>query len=61
MKENLYKQIKYLIKNKKKREKIQKNSFSKNVEHIISENTKIIDKIRQECLPYSNFNFIKKN
>ena len=37
---------------------IQKDSFS-NVEHIISENTKLIDKIRQECLPYNNFNFIK--
>ncbi len=55
---NLYKQIKFLIKNKKKRKTIQKDSFSK-VEHIISENTKLIDKIRQECLPYNNFNFIK--
>ncbi len=55
---SLYKQIKFLIKNKKKRKIIQKNSFS-NVEHTISENTKLIDKIRQECLPYSNFNFIK--
>ena len=55
---NLYKQIKFLIKNKKKRKVIQRNSFS-NIEHIIYENTKNIDKIRQECLPYSNFNFIK--
>ena len=55
---NLYKHIKFLIKNKNKRKIIQKNSFF-NVEHIISENTKLIDKIRQECLPYSNFNFIK--
>jgi len=55
---NLYKQIKFLIKNKKKRKIIQKNSFN-NVEHIISENTKLIDKIRQESLPYSTFNFIK--
>ena len=55
---NLYKQIKFLIKNKNKMKMIQKNSFS-NVEHIISENTKLIDKIRQECLPYNNFNFIK--
>ena len=55
---NLYKQIKFLIKNKKKMKMIQKDSFS-NVEHIISENTKLIDKIRQECLPYNNFNFIK--
>ena len=55
---NLYKQIKFLIKNKKKMKMIQKDSFT-NVEHIISENTKLIDKIRQECLPYNNFNFIK--
>ncbi len=55
---HLYKQIKFLIRNEKKREVIQKNSFS-NIEHIISENTKLIDKIRQECLPYNNFNFIK--
>ena len=55
---NLYKQIKFLIKNKKKMKIIQKDSFSK-VEHVISENTKLIDKIRQECLPYNNFNFIK--
>ena len=55
---NLYRQIKFLIKNKKKRKLIQKKSFY-NVKHIISENTKFIDKIRQECLPYSNFNFIK--
>ena len=55
---SLYKQIKFLIKDKKRRKIIQKNSFF-NVEHIISENTKLIDKIRQECLPYSNFNFIK--
>jgi len=56
---NLYKSIKFLIKNDKRRKKIQKNSFQ-NVDHIISENTKAIDKIRQESLPYSNFNFIKK-
>ena len=56
---NLYKSIKFLIKNDKRRKKIQKMSFQ-NVDHIISENTKAIDKIRQESLPYSNFNFIKK-
>ena len=55
---SLYKLIKVLIKNDKKRKLIQAKSFS-NVDHIISENTKFIDKIRQECLPYSNFNFIK--
>jgi len=56
--ENLYKQIRYLIKNNKIRDQIQKDSFN-NVQHIISANTKIIDKLRQESLPYSNFNFIK--
>ncbi len=57
--ETLYKQIRYLIKNTKKRKKIQKNS-QKNVQHIITSNVKIIDKLRIESLPYSNFNFIKK-
>ena len=55
---NLYNQIKFLIKNEKKRKIIQRSSFF-NIEHIISDNTKFLDKIRQECLPYSNFNFIK--
>ncbi len=56
---NLYKQIKYLIKNTNFRKKLQNKSF-KNVQHIISENTKIIDRIRQESLPLNNINFIKK-
>ena len=55
---SIYRQIKNLIKNKKYRQLVQKKSFE-NVEHIISENTIMIDKIRQESLPYSNFNFIK--
>ena len=55
---SLYKQIKSLITNKKLRRKIQLRSIE-NIEHVISENTKLIDKIRQESLPYSNFNFIK--
>ena len=57
--ESLYNQINFLIRNTKTRKKIQKNSF-KNVQHIISLNSKKIDKLRQESLPYSNFNFIKK-
>ena len=57
--ETLYNQICFLIKNNKARKKIQKDSL-KNVQHIISSNSKIIDKLRQESLPYSNFNFIKK-
>ena len=55
---NLYRSIRYLIKNRKERNLLQKRSFQ-NVDHIISENTKLIDKVRQESLPYSNFNFIK--
>ena len=54
----LYKQIRSLIKNDRKRKLIQEQSYQ-NVDHIISENSKFLDKIRQECLPYSNFNFIK--
>ena len=57
--ETLYNQILFLIRNDKARKKIQKDSL-KNVQHIISSNSKIIDKLRQESLPYSNFNFIKK-
>ena len=40
---NLYKEIKKLILNNKKRKQIQINS-RKNVKHIIASNTKIIDK-----------------
>ena len=57
--EILYKQIRYLIRNSKRRKQIQIDSLN-NVQHIITSNSKIIDKIRQESLPYSNFNFIKK-
>jgi len=57
--EILYKQIRDLIKNDKRRKQIQKDSLN-NVQHVITSNSKIIDKIRQESLPYSNFNFIKK-
>jgi len=56
---NLYKEIKKLIKNKKFRKKKQIDSF-KNVKHIIKDNTKIIDQIREECVPIYNLNFIKK-
>ncbi len=55
----LYKQIKILIKNDKLRKKIQIKSF-KNVKHIISKNTLLIDQIRLESLPIKNFYFNKK-
>ena len=57
--EILYKQIRYLITNVRRRKQIQRDSLN-NVQHVITSNSKIIDKIRQESLPYSNFNFIKK-
>ena len=55
----LYKNIKKLILNKKFRKNIQKNSLI-NTRHIISENTILIDKIRDQCLPITNISFIKK-
>ena len=55
----LYKEIKKLIKNPRLRKKIQLNS-RKNVKHIISNNTKIIDQIRESCIPNLNLNYLKK-
>ena len=56
---NLYKKIKYLIKNKNIRHNIQKNSF-KNVLHTVEENSKLIDNIRESIFFNLNIN-IKKN
>ena len=55
---NLYKEIKKLIINNKLRKKIQSLS-RKNIKHIISENTKLIDSIRENCIPKYNLSFIK--
>jgi len=55
----IYKNIKYLIKNKEKTKKIQLNSFS-NVVHNLEINTKKIDLIRSEITQNINFNIIKK-
>ncbi len=57
--QNLYKEIKNIIINKNLRKKIQKLS-RKNVKHLITDNTKIIDQIREHCAPLSNFIFLKK-
>ena len=56
---NLYKQIEFLIKNKTNRIKIQ-NLSRKNINHLISKNTKIIDKMRADTLPIYKLN-IQKN
>ena len=55
---NLYRFIKKLIIDNKLRKKIQYLSF-KNVKHLISDNTKLIDQIRSESIPINNFNILK--
>jgi len=55
---NLYKELKYLIKNLKFRKNLQKLS-RKNIKHSIKENTKIIDQMRENIFPRYNFNFLK--
>ncbi len=55
----LYKEIKKLIINPKIRKKIQLNS-RKNIKHLIYKNTKILDQIRESCLPNLNLNFLQK-
>ena len=58
--DNLYKKIKYLIKNKKIRENIQRNSF-KDVLHIVKENSNLIDNIRESLFFNINLNLKKNN
>jgi glycosyltransferase involved in cell wall biosynthesis len=54
---NLYKEIKKLIINDKKRIHIQRNS-RKNVKHTIATNTKIIDQIRENIFPEYKINLL---
>ncbi|WP_440614358.1 glycosyltransferase [Candidatus Pelagibacter sp. HIMB1748] len=55
----LYFEIKKLITNYKKRKLIQ-SLGRKNIKHLISKNTKIIDQIRESCVPFFNINFNRK-
>jgi len=55
---NLYKEIKKLILNDKKRKHIQEYS-RKNVKHRIETNTKIIDQIRESIFPRYKINLLK--
>ena len=55
---NLYKEIKKLILNNKKRKHIQKYS-RKNIKHRIGANTKIIDQIRESVFPGYKINLLK--
>jgi len=54
----LYLNLKKLIKNQKFRKKIQQAGF-KNVKHLIKKNSIFIDKIRENCLQNFNLNFIR--
>ena len=56
---NLYKEIKKLITNNVYRKKIQKLSRI-NTKHSIFKNTKLIDQIRENCVPKFSINFLKK-
>ncbi len=55
----VYAEIKKLISDNKKR-KILQSLSRKNIKHLISENTKLIDQIRESCVPFFNINFNKK-
>ena len=55
---NLYKEIKKLILNDKKRKYIQRNS-RKNIKHEVLANTKLIDQLRENIFPAYKVNFLK--
>ena len=55
---NLYKEIKNLILDKKKRKHIQKLGRS-NIKHTIINNTKVIDQMRESIFPKYNLNYLK--
>jgi len=56
---NLYRALSKLITNVSLRKKIQKNNFE-NTKHLISQNTKLIDQIRDEAINKYKINFLKK-
>jgi glycosyltransferase involved in cell wall biosynthesis len=55
----VFKKISFLIRNKKERINLQ-NLSRKHISHIISKNTKIIDKLRGDVLPLFKINIQKK-
>ena len=55
---NIYQGIKMLIKHPQKKQKIQKLG-RKNIKHLINNNTKLIDEIRENIFPQYSVNFIK--
>ena len=54
----LYLQLKNLIKNNKKRKTLQNQGF-KNVKHLIKNNSNLIDQIRESLIQKFNLNFIR--
>ncbi len=56
---DLYLEIKKLIKNNKIRKSLQLKGRN-NIKHLISENTILIDQIRESCVPFFKINFNKK-
>ena len=56
---NLYRALSKLITNVSLRKKIQKKNFE-NTKHLISQNTKLIDQIREEAVNKFKINFLKK-
>ncbi|WP_440915682.1 glycosyltransferase [Candidatus Pelagibacter sp.] len=56
---DLYLELKKLIKNNKKRKSLQLKGRN-NIKHLIIENTKLIDQIRESCVPFFKINFNKK-
>ena len=56
---NLRTEIRKLINYPRKRKKIQLLG-RKNIKHLIKDNTKLIDQIRESCVPFFNVNFNKK-
>ena len=56
---DLYLEIKKLIKNSKKRKSLQSKGRN-NIKHLIVENTKLIDQIRESCIPFFKINFNKR-
>ena len=56
---DLYLEIKKLIINNKKRKSLQSKGQN-NIKHLINENTKVIDQIRESSVPFFKINFNKK-
>ncbi len=55
---NLYKELRKIIQNERKRRYLQKLSRN-NIKHLIEKNTKIIDQMREVIFPKYNLNFSK--